>query len=60
VVALRGERALDRLVPASGSTFRAVDSRGASQLLAERLQPLLELPADAWTFDQSVYEILAR
>jgi len=60
VVALRGERALDRLVPASGSTFRAVDSRGASQLLAELLQPLLELPADAWTFDQSVYEILAR
>jgi hypothetical protein len=60
LVALRGERALDGLVPAKGSTFRAVESSGAGQLLADLLGPLLELPADAWTFDQAVYEILAR
>lgn len=60
VVALRGDRALDGLVPAKGSTFRAVESSGAGQLLADLLGPLLELPADAWTFDQAVYEILAR
>jgi hypothetical protein len=60
VVALRGDRALDGLVPAKGSTFRAVESSGAGQLLADLLAPLLELPADAWTFDQAVYEILDR
>jgi hypothetical protein len=60
VVALRGDRALDGLVPAKGSTFRAVEAGGAGQLLADLLGPLLDLPADAWTFDQAVYEILAR
>jgi hypothetical protein len=60
VVALRGERALDGLVPAKGSAFRAVEANGAGQLLAELLGPLLDLPADAWSFDQAVYEILAR
>ena len=60
LVALRGDRALDGLVPAKGSTFRAVEANGAGQLLADLLGPLLELPADAWTFDQAVYEILAR
>lgn len=60
VVALRGDRALDGLVPAKGSTFRAVEASGAGQLLADLLGPLLELPADAWTFDQAIYEILAR
>lgn len=60
VVALRGDRALDGLVPAKGSTFRAVEASGAGQLLADLLGPLLDLPADAWTFDQAVYEILSR
>ena len=60
LVALRGDRALDGLVPAKGSTFHAVEASGAGQLLADLLGPLLDLPADAWTFDQAVYEILAR
>ena len=60
VVALRGGRTLDGLLPAGGRTFRASDSQGAGQLLAEMLSPLMELPADEWSFDQVVYEVLAR
>ncbi|HEY5656271.1 MAG TPA: hypothetical protein VIY27_00635 [Myxococcota bacterium] len=60
VVALRGDRELDRLVPTRGTAFRTAEAEGAGGLLAELLAPLLELPADAWTFDQTVYEILTR
>jgi len=60
VVALREGRTLDGLVPARGQAFRASDSQGAGQLLAELLSPLLELPADEWSFDQVVYEVFAR
>ena len=60
VVALRGGRTLDGLLPVGGRTFRAADSQGAGQLLAEMLSPLMELPADEWSFDQVVYEVLAR
>ena len=60
VVALRGGRTLDGLLPAGGRIFRASDSQGAGQLLAEMLSPLMELPADEWSFDQVVYEVLAR
>jgi hypothetical protein len=60
VVALRGERRLTRFAPASRTVFHAVDANGAGELLADLLAPLIELPADAWTFDQAVYEVLAR
>ena len=60
VVALRGDRSLGGLVPASGSAFRTAQREAAGQLLADVLGPLLELPADAWSFDQTVYEVLSR
>ena len=60
VVALRGERSLTRFAPASRTAFHAVDANGAGELLADLLAPLIELPPDAWTFDQAVYEVLAR
>ena len=60
VVALRGDRTLGELVPASGSAFRTAQADAAGQLLADVLGPLLELPADAWSFDQTVYEVLSR
>jgi hypothetical protein len=60
VVALRGDRSLDGLIPASGKVFRDSDAQGAGRLLAELLAPLAELPSDAWAFDQVVYEVLAR
>ncbi len=60
VVALRGERTLDGLIPASGKVFRDSDADGAGGLLAELLTPLSELPSDAWAFEQVVYEVLAR
>ena len=60
VVALRGDRRLDALVPASGDTFRAVEARGVGQLLSDLLAPLADLPPDEWTFDQVVYEVVDR
>lgn len=60
VVALRGDRSLDGLIPTSGKVFRESDAQGAGGLLAELLAPLSELPSDAWAFDQVVYEVLAR
>jgi hypothetical protein len=60
VVALRGDRTLGGLVPASGSAFRTAQGDAAGQLLADVLGPLLELPADAWSFDQTVYQVLRR
>ena len=58
VVALRGDRTLDGLLPLSGQAFRESDAQGAGQLLASLLQPLADLPADSWAFDQVVYEVL--
>jgi hypothetical protein len=60
VVALRGNRSLEGLLPTSGRAFREADARGAGMLLADLLTPLSELPSDAWAFDQVVYEVLAR
>lgn len=60
VVALRGDRTLGGMLPASGAAFRSVEASGAGQLLADLLSPLLDLPADEWTFDQVVYEVLER
>lgn len=60
VVALRGDRSLDGLLPLGGQVFRAADSDDAGQLLADLLSPLMELRADEWSFDQVVYEVLKR
>jgi hypothetical protein len=60
VVAVRGDRELGGLSPASGEAFRATEANGAGVLLADLLSPLFDLPADAWTFDQASYEVLAR
>ena len=60
VLAVRGDERLEGLVPVGGETFRAAEARQAGELLVEFLSPLLELPADAWTFDQVVYEVVAR
>jgi hypothetical protein len=60
VVALRGDRTLEGLLPLSGQSFRASDAQGAGGLLADLLTPLSELPPDSWAFDQLVYEVYAR
>ena len=60
VLALRGDEALDEPLPAQGEIFVSTDARGAGGLFAELMAPLLELPPDAWTFDQVAYEVLAR
>ena len=60
VLAVRGEERLERLLPVGGEAFRSAEAKQAGELLAEFLSPLLELPADAWTFDQLVYEVVAR
>jgi len=60
VVALRGDRSLDNLLPAAGRSFRDSDAQGAGGLLAELLTPLSELPPDSWAFDQVVYEVYSR
>ncbi len=60
VVALRGDHSLQSLVPASGTAFHSVEASGAGALLADLLAPLVDVPADDWTFDQVVYEVLAR
>ena len=60
VLALRDEYRLHSVLPASGERFRAVAAEGAGHLLADLLAPLADLPADAWTFDQIAYEVLAR
>ena len=60
VVALRGDRELAGLAPTRGQALVVVEASGAGALLAELMTPLIELPADAWTFDQVTYEVLAR
>jgi hypothetical protein len=60
VVALRGDRTLEGLMPLSGQSFRESDAQGAGGLLADLLTPLSELPPDSWAFDQIVYEVFAR
>ena len=60
VVALRGDRTLAGLMPATGKIFRDTDAQGAGGLLADMLLPLSELPPDSWAFDQLVYEVYAR
>lgn len=60
VVALRGRRTLDSIKPRSGESFRQVEANDSGRLLADLLQPLLDIPSDDWTFDQVVYEVVAR
>ncbi len=60
VVALRGNRTLDGVMPRGEKAFLDADAQGAGHLLADLLTPLSELPADSWAFDQVVYEVYAR
>ncbi len=60
VVALRGGRKLAGLRPKSGRDFHMVESTGTGRLLADLLEPLLEIPTDDWSFDQAVYEVVKR
>ena len=60
VVALRGRRTLDSIKPHSGESFRQVEADGAGQLIADLLEPLLDIPTSDWTFDQIVYEVVAH
>jgi len=59
VVALRGQRRLRNLHPASGEAFRSVESEREMTLLSDFLSPLLSIPASDWTFDQLVYRVRA-
>ncbi len=60
VVALKGRRTLDSIKPRSGESFRQVEANDTGRLLADLLQPLLDIPSEDWTFDQVVYEVVAR
>jgi hypothetical protein len=60
VVALKGRRTLDSIKPRSGESFRQVEADGAGHLLADLLEPLLDIPLSEWTFDQIVYEVVAN
>ncbi len=60
VLALRGRRTLDSVRPRSGDDFRVAEANAAGALLADLLEPLLEIPADDWSFDQVIYEVVKR
>jgi len=60
VVALKGRRTLDSIKPQSGESFRQVEANESGRLVADLLQPLLDIPSSDWTFDQVVYEVMAR
>ncbi len=60
VVALKGRRTLDSVKPRSGESFRQVHANESGALVADLLQPLLDIPSSDWTFDQIVYEVEAR
>lgn len=60
VVALRGSRTLDGVMPRGEKAFLDADAQGAGHLLADLLTPLSELPPDSWAFDQVVYEVYSR
>jgi len=60
VVALRGSRKLEGLRPTSGQHFKIVAAEGTGRRLADLLEPLLEIPAHDWSFDQVVYEVVQR
>ena len=60
VVALKGRRTLDSIKPRSGENFRQVEASETGHLIADLLQPLLDIPSSDWTFDQIVYEVTAR
>lgn len=60
VVALKGRLTLDSFEPRSGESFRQVEASDTGHLLADLLQPLLDIPSDDWSFDQIVYEVTAR
>ena len=53
-------RTLDSIKPRSGESFRQVEADGAGHLIADLLEPLLDIPTSEWTFDQIVYEVVAR
>ena len=57
ILAMRGSRRLESLFPASGDDFLQSDSGGAMGLASDFLSPLLNVPAEDWTFDQIVYSI---
>ncbi len=60
VVALKGQRTLDTISPRSGESFRQVEANDTGRLVADLLQPLLDIPSDDWAFDQVVYEVMSR
>lgn len=60
VVALKGRRTLDSVKPRRGERFRQVHANESGALVADLLEPLLDIPSSDWTFDQVVYEVEAR
>ncbi|MBW2291653.1 MAG: DUF4384 domain-containing protein [Deltaproteobacteria bacterium] len=60
VVALKGRLTLDSIKPRSGESFRQVEASDTGHLVADLLQPLLDIPSGDWSFDQIVYEVTAR
>ncbi len=60
VVALKGRRTLDSVKPRRGESFRQVHANESGALIADLLQPLLDIPSSEWSFDQVVYEVEAR
>ncbi len=60
VVALKGRRTLDSIRPSRGESFRQVQANESGRLVADLLEPLLDIPSSDWAFDQVVYEVEAR
>lgn len=60
VVALKGRRTLDSISPSGQDNFRQVDANDSGSLIADLLEPLLDIPSNEWSFDQLVYEVERR